>query len=55
MKRETFIDNTTREIHNLTDSLYEHLMDDEIDSAFEYINSITSILKEIRSSFTQDI
>lgn len=55
MKRDTLIFAYTNEIHELTNSMYEHLMDDEIDEAFNDIESVRSILKEIKSSFTEEL
>lgn len=55
MRRDKLIFAYTDEIHDLTNSIYEHLMDDEIDEAFNDIESVRSILKEIKSSFTEDI
>lgn len=46
---------STNEIHDLTNDLYEQLMDSDIDDAFVTVESIRSILKEIKSSFTEEL
>lgn len=55
MNRDKFIFLSTDEIHEQTNAIYEHLMDNEVEQAFVCIESIRSILKEIKSSFIEEL
>lgn len=54
MSKENFIVNSTFTMHDLTDDIYESLMDGDNSQALLDLNALVSICKELISTFCDE-
>lgn len=55
LERLSYINHTMDDIHNLSNTIYEHLVDREYDQLKIEINSLIKLLKNLQDSLEDDV